>query len=45
MDTFRGAQDLNPQDRLPQLYLDRCAQLKAEPPGDDWKGVWVMKTK
>ena len=45
MDTFRGAQALNPQDKLPQLYLDRCAQLKAEPPGDDWKGVWVMKTK
>ena len=19
--------------------------LKADPPGDDWKGIWVMKTK
>jgi adenylate cyclase len=45
IDTFRGAIDLNPQDKLPQIYIDRCEQLKAEPPGDDWKGVWVMKSK
>jgi adenylate cyclase len=45
METFRGAIDLNPQDKLPQIYIDRCEQLKANPPGDDWKGVWVMKSK
>ncbi len=45
METFRGAQALNPQDKLPQIYLDRCEHLKADPPGDDWTGVWVMKTK
>jgi adenylate cyclase len=45
IDTFHGAIDLNPQDKLPQIYIDRCNQLKADPPGDDWKGVWVMKSK
>ena len=45
IETFRGAQDLNPQDKLPQIYIDRCEHLKAEPPGDDWTGIWVMKTK
>jgi len=45
METFRGAIDLNPQDKLPQIYIDRCEQLKANPPGDEWKGVWVMKSK
>jgi adenylate cyclase len=45
METFRGALDLNPQDKLPHIYIDRCEQLKADPPNGDWKGVWVMKTK
>jgi adenylate cyclase len=45
IDTFHGAIDLNPQDKLPQIYIDRCEQLKANPPGDEWKGVWVMKSK
>ena len=45
IETFRGAMDLNPQDKLPQIYIDRCEHLKVEPPGDDWKGIWVMKTK
>jgi adenylate cyclase len=45
IETFRGAMALNPQDKLPQIYIDRCEHLKAEPPGDDWKGIWVMKTK
>jgi adenylate cyclase len=45
IDTFRGALELNPEDKLPGIYIDRCVQLKAHPPGDEWKGVWVMKTK
>ncbi|MEE3288334.1 MAG: adenylate/guanylate cyclase domain-containing protein, partial [Pseudomonadota bacterium] len=35
----------NPQDRLSQTYIDRCAHFKAQPPGDDWNGVWVMTSK
>ena len=42
---FEVAASLNPTDKLPALYLQRCAHLAAEPPGKDWKGVWVMKTK
>jgi adenylate cyclase len=42
---FREALGLNPDDRLPRIYLDRCEYLKANPPGPDWDGVWVMKSK
>ena len=27
------------------VFLDRCRQLKLEPPGDRWEGVFVMQTK
>lgn len=27
------------------VFADRCRHLKDEPPGADWDGVWVMKTK
>jgi adenylate cyclase len=42
---FTEARALNPNDALATIYLDRCAKLKAEPPGDEWNGVWVMKSK
>ena len=42
---FRGAASLNPNDKLPGLYLERCKLLQAEPPGDDWDGVWTLKSK
>jgi adenylate cyclase len=42
---FHDAQALNPGDGCTQVYLDRCKVLKAEPPGPDWDGVWVMKSK
>ncbi|HTM51086.1 MAG TPA: GAF domain-containing protein [Bryobacteraceae bacterium] len=45
IDTFRGALELNPEDKLPGIYIDRCVQLKADPPAYEWRGVWVMKTK
>ena len=32
-------------DPLPALYLKRCDAMLAEPPGPDWDGVFVMKTK
>lgn len=43
--SFEEATRLHPQDKLAPLYLERCAQLAADPPGDDWNGVWVMKSK
>jgi adenylate cyclase len=42
---FEDALTFNPQDRLSEIYIDRCNLMKADPPGDDWDGVWVMKDK
>jgi adenylate cyclase len=45
MRAFSEAGALNPQDKLPPMYIERCQHLKENPPGRDWTGVWVMKTK
>jgi len=42
---FEEALRLNPQDKLSGLYIERCQYLKANPPGDNWQGVWVMTSK
>jgi adenylate cyclase len=44
-DAFQEALALNPQDALPPIYLKRCEELKQSPPGEDWDGVWIMKSK
>jgi adenylate cyclase len=44
-ETFSEALALNPLDKLTKMYIDRCAHLKAEPPGEAWNGVWIMKSK
>lgn len=36
---------LNPNDAATKLYIERCHYLKDHHPGDNWDGVWVMKTK
>jgi adenylate cyclase len=36
---------LNPDDKLPAVYLDRCRQMAENPPADDWDGRWVMTEK
>ena len=41
---FREVLSLNSEDRLSQIYVDRCEQLKANPP-PDWNGIWVMESK
>jgi adenylate cyclase len=42
---FREAAAINVQDKLPPMYIERCQRLIENPPGKDWTGVWVMKTK
>jgi adenylate cyclase len=42
---FHEAAAINVNDKLPPLYIERCQQLMENPPGKDWTGVWVMKTK
>ncbi|MEP3421667.1 MAG: GAF domain-containing protein [Erythrobacter sp.] len=42
---FAKALKANPQDNLSDIYIDRCKMMRANPPGDDWTGVWIMKDK
>ncbi len=44
MGLFRECLKANPDDKLAQIYIDRCEALKAEPP-KDWDGVFVMTSK
>ncbi|MBK9035382.1 MAG: CHASE2 domain-containing protein [Myxococcales bacterium] len=34
-----------PDDGPSKTYVERCRQLAAEPPSDDWDGVWHLKEK
>jgi adenylate cyclase len=45
MAAFEKAAKLNPEDKLPPLYIERCRQFEAHPPGDDWDGVWTLTEK
>ncbi|MCK9362179.1 MAG: GAF domain-containing protein [Syntrophales bacterium] len=42
---FNDALRLNPDENLCGMYIDRCIHFREEPPGDDWDGGWIMKTK
>ncbi len=44
----QGLRDLltrTPQTRLYELYLERIAHFRADPPGAEWDGVFVFTTK
>jgi len=36
---------LNDRDKAAKMYIERCNHFLANPPGDDWDGVWVMESK
>jgi len=42
---LREALNLNPDDKLSQIYVERAEFMKANPPGENWDGVWVLKSK
>lgn len=42
---FQEALRLNPNDKLSEIYIERCETLKAHPPAGTWDGVWVMDEK
>jgi len=44
-DEFRKVLGINATDKAASLYVDRCDLLEANPPADDWTGVWVMTDK
>jgi adenylate cyclase len=43
--SFRKALELHPKDKLTQIYLERTELMRANPPGPDWDGTWVLKSK
>jgi len=45
IESFYEALKLNPEDRLTKKYIDRCSQLKDNPPEGEWNGVWKMTSK
>lgn len=42
---FEEALKANDSDKLANTYIERCALMKENPPGDDWDGVWIMTSK
>ena len=42
---FKKSLELAPEDKLAATYVERCTQLKRNPPSKDWDGVWVMTSK
>ncbi len=42
--SFKECLKGNPNDKLSEIYIGRCDQLKAKAP-KDWNGVWVMTSK
>jgi adenylate cyclase len=42
--SFRRCLQAHPGDSLSAIYIDRCEQLRTNPP-EHWDGVWVMTSK
>ncbi|MBT3276065.1 MAG: hypothetical protein HN368_23155 [Spirochaetales bacterium] len=42
---FMAALKLDPADGPSEVYKKRCEEFIADPPPEDWDGVYVMKTK
>jgi adenylate cyclase len=45
VELFEKVLKLHPEDKPSKTYIQRAAELKANPPPEDWRGVWVMKSK
>ncbi|SRR5579871_1477110 len=42
---FKNCLELDPKDGPAEIFIKRCGHLKQAPPGPNWDGVFVMKTK
>ncbi len=40
---FAALAEKVPEDRVAAAYLERCRALAAEPPGEEWDGVWERR--
>ena len=45
LDGFEKALQIDPHDGPSKEYVKRCKAYLIDPPGDDWDGVFEMKTK
>lgn len=45
IELFREALSIEPGDGPSVLYLERCTTFLQNPPGDDWDGIFTMRTK
>ena len=45
MGEFNEVLALNDHDKAATMYIGRCEHFIANPPGDEWNGVWVMESK
>ena len=44
INSFRQALAAHPNDKLSEIYIERCEFMKANPP-DHWDGVWKLESK
>ncbi|OGT45404.1 MAG: hypothetical protein A3E83_00240 [Gammaproteobacteria bacterium RIFCSPHIGHO2_12_FULL_41_20] len=42
---FTQCQAIYPEDTIATLFIQRCDQLKSNPPPQDWNGIWHLKEK
>jgi adenylate cyclase len=42
---YREVLEIRPGDSLATLYIERIQEFRKHPPGSEWDGVYVMKTK
>lgn len=42
---FQMCVELNPEDKLSEIYIERCQFMADNPPQEDWDGRWVMTEK
>lgn len=42
---FQSCLKINSEDMPSQIYIKRCQEMKDNPPGKEWDGVYIMATK
>jgi adenylate cyclase len=42
---FNKVLEMKPGDKPSLIYIERCKKMAQAPPGPEWDGVWIMKTK
>ena len=44
-EAFGKVLEIQPSDKLAEMYQGRCDEMKDNPPAKNWKGEWVMTSK